>query len=83
MGGRDKNSICTSKNHTRRLVSSLILGRFPVPPNFSMSSLRSSVFVVVVVERLRDRLTLDVGVNGKGLLRSTHSAVFAVVEPAF
>ena len=38
---------------------------------------------MVVVERLRDKLTWDVGVNGKGLLRSTDAAVLVVLEPAF
>lgn len=54
-----------------------------MPPNFSMSSLRSSVSELAVVERLRDRLPFDIGVNGKGLSHSTYAAAFAVVGPAF
>ena len=54
-----------------------------MPANFSMSSFRSSVSVLAVVETLRDRLPLDIGVNGKGLLRSIYVAVFAVVKLAF
>jgi hypothetical protein len=80
MGERYKNNIHTDKNHTRRLVSSLALGEFPVPANFSMSSLRSSVSVLAVVEILRARLNLVVGVNGKGLLSSSYATLFAVAK---
>jgi len=83
MGERDEKYTRTSKSYTRLLVSSLVLGKFPLLLNFSSSSLRSSVSVLMVVERLRDRLELDLGVNGKGLPHSRYAAVFAVVNSAF